>query len=106
MAEFQEVMEQFNRMCNAYAGCSSCPLCKNTGCSVDMFVNQADLVERTVMAWAEEHPEPKYPTWRDYMESMWLDSYRPGESLNSWMNTHHIPVDIAEKLGIEPKEAR
>jgi hypothetical protein len=24
-------------------------------------------IEKIVMSWAAEHPEPKYPTWMEYL---------------------------------------
>ena len=45
------------------------------------------------MEWAEAHPEPEYPTWVEWFNSMGgVDCGEP------------IPADIAEKLGIKPKE--
>ena len=49
------------------------------------------------MEWAEEHPEPVYPTW-----GTWL-SEKYDYDLREIMYTP-ILADIAEKLGIEPKE--
>ena len=75
-------------------------------------------VERRVMQWAAEHPEPVYPTWREWQHSMFPDAHkfiRPCEfgSRNRFecdkkicyeCKKEPIPADIAEKLGIKPKE--
>lgn len=104
MAEFQEVMRQWARMCGANNYCSACRMQKEnlpyTLCSeggIRSVENLADA-ELVIMAWAAEHPEPVYPTWAEYLMHTYQDvSYARilGET---------IPADIAEKLGIEPKE--
>lgn len=111
MAEFAQIMKDWRRMCDTIrsqgGACAQlCPLSSNLVCGELHDASDEDIreAEDRIFLWALEHPEPKYPTWKDYVESMWLDSYSPGESLISWMNTHHIPADIAEKLGIKQKE--
>lgn len=119
MAEYQEVMKQKQRMCRLYTYCSKgCPLndidfCgKNSGEKI-----QADFaeVERRVMEWAAEHSEPVYPTWAEYLKthgfpggiSIPLDCELrgcPPIERFVWLAENHIPADIAEKLGVEPKE--
>lgn len=104
MAEFQEVMRQFGRMC-AEAGCSRCPLHDRDGttdgCSMAKFINEPKIIEDKIVEWAAEHPEPVYPTWYRWLimmgavgsvEDLFSDLQRP------------IPADIAERLGIKPKE--
>lgn len=57
MAEFKEVVKQFNRMCKAN-GCNKCPLKDNR----DLFTCwraltvHPDEMEKAVMKWAEDHP--------------------------------------------------
>ena len=103
MAEFQEVMRQWKRMCGANSYCNTCRMQKEnlpyTLCSeggIRSVENIADA-ELTIMAWAKEHPEPKYPTWYEYLTGLYK---------NGWDAIHreHIPDNIAEKLGLEPKE--
>ena len=97
MAEFQEVIEQFKRLCDsANQDCSSCGL-GNMSCSIKDIVDNSAEFEKVVMAWAAEHPAPKYPTWMDYLFTIY-DTVWPQ------IATMEIPADIAEKLGIEPKE--
>jgi hypothetical protein len=120
MAEhsFQEVMRQFDRMCKANAGCFNCPLNEPDGvsdrCSIGAFVNNSERIEREVMSWAAEHPEPVYPMWCEWLADkgvvdvarMPVD-YSGGiitEIKPSGKMYEHIPADIAQKLGIEPKE--
>ena len=130
MAEysFQEVMHQFDRMCKANPGCFNCPLHHSNYYSDDeshivVFVRYPEKIEQTVMSWAADHPEPVYPTWGEWlMEQMVIaERMRPKYDYTNGERTYElertgeyiaidsemkkqIPADIAEKLGIEPKE--
>lgn len=121
MAEFQEVMRQAARMCRAHEECDSCPIraemddlgekCPFCG-ALD-----AAAIERKIMGWAKEHPEPVYPTWKEWQDTNFPNNdalMRPCifESeeyfeckleigCEKCMNKP-IPADIAEKLGIKP----
>lgn len=108
MAEFLEVMRQAKRLCKAFVDCDDCPF-------NDML--DAGKVEAVIMKWAEAHPEPRYPTWKE-----WQDTNFPNN--NSLMRpcifeseeyfecklqigcekciNKPIPAEIAEKLGIKP----
>ena len=107
MAEFQEVMKQWRRMCDACTcsnrkeleGLPMCPIVlKHCGYPCDdspQYWSEEDTkqFEEIVMQWAAEHPEPVYPTWVEWFNSMGgVDCGTP------------MPADIAQKLGIEPKE--
>lgn len=99
MAEFQEVMQQLNRMCSSYPTCEGCPIaeeCGNLG-SYSSFQQRSKDIEKAVMGWAAEHPKLVYPTW-----SEWL-SMKYGYDLREILYTP-IHADIAEKLDIKPKE--
>lgn len=108
MAEFGEVFTQMKRMCKANNEC--CAMCDLSGkCPANEIVENYDAgeIEKIVMQWAAEHPEPKYPTWYEYLfnvtrgENKWpVDDHE----FCRWLDTTHIPADIAQKLGIEPKE--
>ena len=124
MAElsFQEVMRQLNRLCSHYQNCgeNGCPMfdeCGNIGahCSGPKHSNR---IEKIVMDWAAEHPEPVYPSWFEWLEKIGvagraydLEPYFIGDKeilLRTAAFTpkafEPIPADIAEKLGLEPKE--
>lgn len=75
-------------------------------------------LECIIMAWAAEHPEPRYPTWNEWQDSTFPNRSRdvsPCEfddasrfncalmKCDECMN-EPIPADIAEKLGIKPIE--
>lgn len=123
MAEFTEVMRHAKRMCDAIVGgrCHECTLWRpeTESCSLygdDDGVDYADM-ERRVMAWAAEHPAPRYPTWNEWQKRMFPDaseyvqpcSYVDRSRLDcpgvcSICRKKPIPADIAEKLGIKPIE--
>ena len=125
MAQFSEVMRQAKRMCEAFRDghCSKCPIGNadvlECGITVTSGMDCED-VERRVMQWAQEHPEPVYPTWREWQNSTFPDAVRyilpcEFEGKNRFKCKEKtcyqciaepIPADIAEKLGIKPKEAK
>lgn len=54
MAEFQEVMKHWKRMCDT-SKCENCGLDKECGC--DTYINNnLKQAEEIIMKWAEEHP--------------------------------------------------
>lgn len=59
MAEFINVMKEYNRMCHSYADCRDCPLC-NVNCEYIMH-EKPEETESIIMKWSREHP-PIYPT--------------------------------------------
>lgn len=116
MAEFTEVWKQWTRMCGAHEDCSECPM-RELGCNLEFPCNQKkfspDLIEHIVMEWAKAHPEPVYPTFAEWLNSIGVAiSDRPFPApdipvyvfqVNAKM-FEPIPADIAQKLEIEPKE--
>ncbi len=130
MAEFVEVMKQARRMCKSIDCCGDCPLldasielCYLDKCPKEY--NDKDFIrhEAAIMKWAAENPESRFPTWREWQQEHFRDGanmIRPCEFMSSadahcfdYMYTYGcrdcanqpIPADIAEKLGIKPKEA-
>lgn len=110
MAEFSEVMRQWRRMCVALEkahGDVACSVCRLHGCTAiydsDGTEDYADI-ERKVMRWAAEHPEPVYETWYEYLRTIGMGCANSSAYRDEWILTNRIPADIAEKLGIEPKE--
>ena len=125
MAQFSEVMKQAKRMCKAFSDghCSECPIGNadvlECGITVTSEMDCKE-VERRVMQWAAKHPEPVYPTWREWQNSTFKDAHKhitpcafgsrdrfkcEGKTCYVCMD-QQIPADIAEKLGIKPKEAK
>lgn len=106
MAEFSEVVKQFKRMCKSISAAKciggECPMgcefgCKNIGQCRRIVIEEYDKFEKLVMAWAVKNPEPVYMTWSEWFESLSLGI----EIINA---DKEILAEIAEKLGIEPKE--
>ena len=121
MAEFKEVMKQWKRLCNwmdnKYSPdpiCSHCPLAEivDGGCSAiyELYHDyDYDKMAEIIMKWAKDNPEPEYPTWEQYlvdlmMADMKADKTDNPNSVENYMRKTPIPTDIAEKLGIKPKE--
>jgi hypothetical protein len=123
MAEFQEVMKQAKRMCDA--NCEECPLHYTVGPICPIAVTGNDEIaetERIVMNWAAEHPEPRYPTWEEWQKHI-APNATHGINPCAFMSAlerdavygvfacavscaecrkRPIPSEIAEKLGIKP----
>lgn len=118
VAEYSEVIKQFKRMCrytNRNGSPNDCPLyCKGHGCNIShcrLLAFEDKKFQNVVMAWAAEHPEPVYPTWRDALLKCGLlyeqrDNKSGSREIKpNWPEmAKPIPADIAQKLGIEPKE--
>ena len=110
MAEFQEVMWQWKRRFE-----SEKTLVDDEIVGIDalwLAMDEPEKIESMVMSWAAEHPEPVYPTWKEWLEEQCVvvhfDSVDKHGIKVKWELTNksnfHIPADIAQKLGIEPKE--
>ena len=122
MAEFQEVCKHLKRMCGRYGdNCIKCPLENKDFCSLsagDRTTETYKKAEEIIMSWAAEHPEPVYPTWiawlmsegvipTNYMAANSTDSgVRAGTFFVTSKAFAPIPTNVAEKLGIEPKEGQ
>ena len=128
MAEFVEVMRQARRLCETKK-CRACPLANRDeiiGISICMLHpsqnNEDDVdyaeVESVIMQWAAEHPEPVYPSWKEWQEKT-FPNYQIGICQATFGEECPNPADIcsctecrmqpisaaiAEKLGIRPKE--
>lgn len=117
MAEFNEVMRQWNRMCNSVPDKQGFNLCsdKKTGyicpmhdcglCNKSVSSQTDDdrlEGEKIIMSWAAEHPEIVYPTWADWFRQIGV-APRTQSCFHKWL-LEPIPADTAQKLGIEPKE--
>jgi hypothetical protein len=114
MADFVQTMKDWHRMCKTFTTydekscCEGCPIMAleidEHGCDAifSEWADKADWeeVEDVIETWAAEHPEPVYPTWGQYFRRYYGLEYCKGHE----MLFEHIPADIAEKLGIEPKE--
>lgn len=108
MAEFQEVMRQIARLCAVTPCSESCPLeseCMNLAQVAEPI--HAERIEREIMSWAAEHPEPVYPTFYDWIESVMGDDRKlivDDHDFVNWMVTTRIHADIAQKMGQQPEK--
>jgi hypothetical protein len=93
MADFVQTMKDWRRMF-ADINCIDCEI---FDCCEGLPNADADKIQRIVTAWAAEHPEPVYPSWYEYLTDMYPATW-------NMIKDKPIPVDIAQKLGIEPKE--
>lgn len=123
MADFVQTMKEWRRMCKFYADKSTkdehscmdmCPLGHNTACGMieDALDSDIETMAEEIAKWAAEHPEPVYPTWKEWLEEqrvvVHFDSVSEKGTKVKWELTNksncHIPADIAEKLGLQSKE--
>lgn len=127
MAEFTEIIKQAKRICNMYGTdevqCKGCPLNSHNGCRI--FYNCFDCddtyfikIEKYIMDWAKENPETVYPSWEEAWKQLFpngIDTPCPSEYGKKYghdciniscrnCKQRPIPAEIAEKLGIQPKE--
>lgn len=109
MAEFAWVMKQWRRMCDSMQGgiakCDGCPLCKVL-CQYkpNEKVNFAEA-EKIIADWAAEHPEPRYPTFGEWLCDIGeLTGCGDAKEAMRRLFSDAIPAELAEKLEIEPKE--
>ena len=113
--EICDFLNNWKRMCNLMTemnGCEDCPIVRNTHgarCG-DMpgEMQDAESIAREVEKWAAEHPEPVYPTWYEWLTSIGavMRKVKPDVASNLIETglLDPIPAEIAQKLGIEPKE--
>ena len=113
VAEFQEVMKQWKRKCEHCTDddtvCNINSIVCGAFCEMKNFTKFA-LVEKDVMSWAAEHPQPVYPTWGEVLVRLgvlkkgWEHTYAAGSECLLEATTKRIDKETAMKLGIEPKE--
>ena len=122
MAEFSEVMKQARRMCGSNS-CDNCILprgseemCIWEDAPAKLMDEEITEIEAKTMKWAAEHPELRYPTWEEWQRQTFPDAslfilpctfmgvirgYCSRHNCHECAE-HHIPADIAKKLGIQP----
>lgn len=122
MSEFTEIMRQAKRLCAAHDSmCSmrNCPLGGGEVCRLapDLDGEDNNELERIIMDWAAEHPEPVYPSWEEGWRKLFPDAkYAPcpewydpkynvldcGFASCAECKSCPMPAEVAEKLGIKP----
>lgn len=128
MSEFKEIMQQADRLCKSTDNCVGCPLeVSDEVCYFDIISDayiekNYDDFETRVRNWVKEHPAPLYPTWGEWFHNTFpkgnigcfspcafyddCDSCKHDGGCNDLYFDKPIPADIAEKLGIKPRETR
>ena len=103
-------------------GCGKCPAgrlrSENGVCLVRRIANVDNCEEKIegLKAWAKEHPEPVYPSWDEAWKNLFPGAVKapcPRAFFGcecmvdigcAKCGSRPIPAEIAEKLGIKPKE--
>ena len=104
MAEFQEVMKNYERMCKEHLCTSACPMykigvCEKLGRCVTEY--GIEKVEQIVMSWAAEHPEPVYPSVAKYLEQFGIIIRRDGSVEADFFRANEpMSAEMAKLLGI------
>lgn len=117
MTNFTQTMHDWQRMCKYFDEhyhedcCHICPI-QNCGAIWEMAnITNWEEFEEIISTWAAEHPEPKYPTWREYLtkngliNEVKLWNYNEQETTKYLLNEKAdcpIPAKIAAALGLEP----
>lgn len=110
MAEFIDVIHTIQRICKRRKG--QCPMCLlgKFACPNNVRFDKTEEaafceLEDAVVKWAEENPEPVYPTFREWLISIGVIGQMSTHSvIADKLAMTPIPADIAQKLGVEPKE--
>lgn len=123
MAEFTKVMRWFEKMHERnrlLPDCGDCALGNGpiSKCR-KMLQEHPEECERAIGQYAAEHAEPRYPTWREWQQANFpnaADGVHPCAFMSMLdancirypvcnpCRDRPIPAEIAEKLGIKPKE--
>ena len=127
MSEFSKAMHEWHRMCDYFFNGTEwtcyedCPLYVYKICSestekytvpLEMAQELADEIEQTIMIWAKENPEPVYPTFAEWLNSISVAiSDRPFPAPNIPVPVFQanekmfepIPEKLAKKLELKPK---
>lgn len=115
MSDFVQTMKDWRRMCETYSTddddcCNGCPVLdyRDHGCSAIFEMDDVDWkkYENAIAKWAEEHPEQVYPTWEEWLITQGVIKENPNGGVGWPMPKlfERISADIAQKLGLKPKE--
>lgn len=97
MATFMEIMQTMNRM----------P--EELGRDLrERMAADPEAVEKEVLAWGKANPEPRYPTWAEWLCDMGvsrISSYENDKVVYSRCRKFYEEMDAAtaKALGIQPK---
>ena len=97
MTNFGEIIKTINRMPEALAAEQ-----------YEAMKSDPEAVEKRVLEWAKDNPEPRYPTWGEWLCEMGvsrISSYEGDKIVYSCTRKFYEEMDAAtaQALGIEPK---
>ena len=115
--DFVQTMKDWRRMCDTIQSenqktssngwCKGCPV--QGVCVIDTEIKDTTekgfaMIGERIQSWAAEHPEPVYPTWGEWLQSIGVAELGSGMlSIHPAIAEQPIPAELAEKLEIEPK---
>lgn len=115
MAEFVEVMRKIRELCNERTECAGCIMMEDISCGASFGSPclPVEEIERRVAQW--EAAKAKYPSWAEAWRQLFPESKNspcPKVCFGVGVcdgncrecDERPIPAEIAEKLGIKPKE--
>lgn len=115
MAEFVEVMRKIRELCAERENCEGCIMMDDIACGVTTGTPglSEEEIERRVARW--EATKPKYPSWNEAWKQLFpkavcapcpVPNFGVGKCIASCIACRErpIPAEIAEKLGIRPRE--
>ena len=100
MTNFGEIIKTINRMPEALAAEQW-----------EAMKSDPEAVEKRVLEWAKDNPEPRYPTWAEWLCEMGvsrISSFEDGKVVYSRCRKFYEEMDraTAERLGIEPEAVK
>ena len=123
MAEFADTVRNAVRMCDSFDECWRCPLYSimqgRCPFGENVFVKNCVTVEQIIKDWALAHPDSPYPTWDTWHRERFPDASGPicpavfvgrdraGCADHDCISCRNLPIpaDVADLLGIQPREA-
>ena len=111
--EFKEVMRIWRRFCQSHAHCGQCEW-DGKGICGDGHLSKVSFnyMEEFLKKWNEEHREPVYPTWIEWLQQKGVIGKTRKDRIGGIAATlivfneiahEPIPADLAQKLGLKPK---
>lgn len=115
MAKYAEIMLKLQELCKRQMSCENCTMLiggMECGASLGSPILPVEEIERRLAQW--EAAKSKYPSWAEAWKQLFPDAIPPCPAKNFCVKgcdyncdecrARPIPAEIAEKLGIRPKE--
>ena len=109
MAEFQKVIQEFDRMCQYYGtDCEKCPINQlqinamtHYKCAELLYI-RPDIAEDQIMKWSRTHPTPVYPSVRDVLNTIAIYMEHPVNDFDDSFLNSQINEKCAKFFSIKP----